>query len=150
MQPTTEFLRRLTVETGVSICGCHHDIKPGRDGHDDRRRSHRASGGDWFASAECPIAFERSGERSTLVIPEDYKVSTDPEPFSFRLETDDPRTPTWAKLIGETSSASESKILAFQEKILGFLFEHPAGASGTGPRPAASTAERLPTIWRWK
>jgi hypothetical protein len=126
----TKFLRRLTVETGATIKIVHHDVKPKADNRDDRRRSHKASGGDWFAAAECPIAFEPAGDDRTLVIPEDYKLSTDPQPFSFRLETDDPRAPTWARLIGESASADDAKLLAMQQKILSYLAEHPAGDSG--------------------
>lgn len=125
----TGYLRRLTVETGVTIGAVHHDVKPAQSGKDDRRRSHRASGGDWFAAAECPISFERTGD-SSLVIPEDYKFSVDPQPFSFRLETDDPKTPTWARLTAESASAEDAKTLALQQEILAFLAEHYGGGSG--------------------
>jgi hypothetical protein len=126
----TGYLRRITVETGATIICVHHDVKPSPQNHDERRRSHKASGGDWFAAAECPITFELAGGNSTLVVPEDYKYSGDPQPFSFRLETDNERNPTSARLIGETTSAEEGKFLAMQEKILGYLAEHSAGASG--------------------
>lgn len=127
----TAYLRRLAVETGAAVKIVHHDVKPKADGRDDRRRSHKASGGDWFAAAECPVSYELAGQDSTLVIPEDFKISRDPEPFSFRLETDDDRNPTIARLLGETSSAEDSKILAMQQKILGYLAEHPGGGSGS-------------------
>jgi hypothetical protein len=125
----TQFLRRLIVETGATVKAVHHDVKPKADGRDERRRSHKASGGDWFAAAECPIAFETAGENSTLVIPEDYKLSTDPAPFSFRLETDDPRNPTEARLIGETASADDAKSLALVAKISDYLQGNSVGAS---------------------
>jgi hypothetical protein len=126
----TQFLRRITVETAATVKAIHHDVKPRADSRDDRRRSHKASGGDWFAAAECPIAFEHAGDNNTLVIPEDFKLSCDPEPFSFHLETDDPRTPTWARLIGESSSADDAKLLGVQQKILAYLADHLAGGSG--------------------
>ena len=59
------------------------------------------------------------------------RVNGSPEPFSFRLETDDPRAPTWAKLIGESASAEDARILAMQQKILTYLADHPAGCSGS-------------------
>ncbi|MGA2261567.1 MAG: DnaB-like helicase N-terminal domain-containing protein [Acidobacteriota bacterium] len=126
----TAFLRRLVVETRASIVIIHHDVKPGLDNKDDRRRSHKASGGDWFAAAECPIAFELAGEGRTLAIPEDYKFSVDPQPFLFRLETDDPRNPTWARLVGESSSVEDAKLVAAQQKILDYLGGQVGGASG--------------------
>lgn len=127
----TAYLRKITVETGATIVCVHHDVKPNAQNHDDRRRSHKASGGDWFAAAECPIAFELVDADRTLVIPEDYKLSVDPEPFSFRLKTDDPHNPTSAQLIGETTTAEDAKFLAIQQKILEYLAEHSAGASGS-------------------
>ncbi|HYK92122.1 MAG TPA: bifunctional DNA primase/polymerase [Acidobacteriota bacterium] len=127
----TGYLRRITVETGATVLCVHHDVKPNPQNNDERRRSHKASGGDWFAAAECPISFERAGAGSTLVVPEDYKYSVDPQPFSFKLETDDPRNPTIARLIGETTTAEDSKILALQERILTYLSEHSAGVSGS-------------------
>ena len=130
VRAVTGFLRRLTVETGAAIMPVHHDVKPGADGRDDRPRGQRASGGDWFAAAECPIALERNGTSYSLVVPEAYKLSMDPTPFTFRLETDDQRAPTTARLIGETANTEDTKILALQGKIRGYLFEHQAGASG--------------------
>ncbi len=126
----TGFLRRLCIETGATVGAVHHDVKPTADNRDSRRRGHKASGGDWFAAAECPLAFEQAGDSGSLVIPEDYKFSVDPKPFTFRLDTDDPRAPTRARLIGETSSAEDAKFLAMQQKIVSYLSEHLAGASG--------------------
>ena len=57
----TACLRRLIVETGATIQVCHHDIKPALDNRDDRRRGHKASGGDWFAAADCPMSIEPAG-----------------------------------------------------------------------------------------
>jgi hypothetical protein len=126
----TAFLRRICVETGATVKINHHDVKPSTDNRDERRRSHKASGGDWFAAAECPISYELAGENRTMVIPEDYKFSRDPQPFIFRLETDDPRNPTIARLIGETTSAEDTKTAAVRHKIIEYLDDHSAGASG--------------------
>jgi hypothetical protein len=126
----TGYLRRLVIQTGTTVGAVHHDVKPGMDGKDDRRRGHKASGGDWFAAAECPIAFEVVGSDRTLVVPEDYKFSVDPQPFNFRFEADDPRTPSWMRLIAESSSAEDAKALALRQKVLDYLNEHSAEASG--------------------
>ena len=125
----TAYLRRLCVETGVSVSLIHHDVKPPASGKDERRRSQKASGGDWFAASECPMSFEEAGDHRTLVYPEHYKFSADPEPFSFRLETDHLQQPTVARLIGETTNAEQAADLAAQEKILGFLKDHPRTAT---------------------
>jgi putative DNA primase/helicase len=126
----TGFLRHLVVNTGATIAPVHHDVKPTAENRDQRRRGHKASGGDWFAAAECPIAFEQAGDNRTLVIPEDYKFSIDPQPFVFRLETDDPRTPNCARVIGESCNAEDAELLATQQRILQYLAEHQSGVSG--------------------
>jgi hypothetical protein len=125
----TGFLRRLVTETGTTVGVVHHDTKPPVSGPDMRRRAHRASGGDWFAAAECPIAFELAGETSTFVYPESYKTASDPAPFSFRLETDDPRNPVIARLLGETASAGEALSTATDETVLAFVTQNP-GTTG--------------------
>jgi len=81
----TAYLRRLCVETGATVLLVHHDVKPPATSTDNRRRGHRASGGDWFAAAECPISFEIAGESQTVAYPESYKLSSDPDPFTFQL-----------------------------------------------------------------
>ena len=100
----------------------HHDVKPARDGRDDRRRSHRASGGDWFAAADAPIALEAAGA-VTVAYPEDFKHSTDPLPFRFRVvEAAD----GGLLVAGEDVQAgTESRDLALQERVLDWLKEHP-------------------------
>jgi hypothetical protein len=130
VRSVTAYLRRLVTETSAAVAISHHDIKPSANGTDNRKRAHRASGGDWFATAECPITFEVAGDSSSLVYPNSYKLSTDPDPFTFRLETDDPRNPTVAQLIAETASAQQAADIAVQEKILTYLAAH-KGASGS-------------------
>src|SRR5262249_51111441 len=75
-------LREIIRQTGVAIVIVHHDVKPPREGQDQRRRSHRASGGDWFAASECPVHVERVSESESLLFPEDFKFSGDPAPFT--------------------------------------------------------------------
>jgi hypothetical protein len=127
----TAYLRRLVIETGTTVGLVHHDVKPASgSGPDVRRRSHKASGGDWFAASECPIAFEVAGEVS-LAYPEDYKFSIAPQPFSFRLEADDTKQPTRVRLIGEDATVEQATDMASQEKVLSYLGEH-TGASTLG------------------
>ena len=64
-------------------------------------------------------------------MPEDYKLSTDPEPFTVRLETDDPRTPTWARMVGRTESADSAELIEDQKRVLEYLAKHTGGVSGT-------------------
>ena len=74
---------RTIVSAGVTVVIVHHDVKPPQNGQDLRRRSQRASGGDWFAGCECPVHVERVDGRESLVFPEDYKFAADPAPFTF-------------------------------------------------------------------
>jgi putative DNA primase/helicase len=127
----TAFLRQLVAETGTSVIINHHDVKPG-DKPDTRRRSHKASGGDWFAASECPIAFEPAGENCSLIIPEDYKFSIDPKPFTFRLEEDPERT--WARLIGADASVEQAADIATHEKVMAYLIEHNGASTSSVAR----------------
>jgi len=80
-------LRRIINQTGVTIIIVHHDVKPLQTGQDTRRRSQRASGGDWFAASECPVHLERLGARESLFFPEDYKFTADPAPSRSRARS---------------------------------------------------------------
>lgn len=126
----TAYLRRLTIETGTTVLIIHHDVKPPTNGTDTRRRGHRASGGDWFAASEAPIGAEilPDSER-TMLYPESYKLSADPEPFCFTIKTDDARYPTMAKIIGESTTVGDAATLVIDEAVLRFLASQP-GASG--------------------
>lgn len=89
VREVTAVLRRIIDATGCSILIVHHDVKPPRDGQDARRRAQRASGGDWFAASECPVHVERLDRDRSLVFPQDYKFSADPDPFEFTCQMDD-------------------------------------------------------------
>jgi RecA-family ATPase len=87
----TAVLRSIVTRAGVSIVIVHHDVKPSRNGEQDsRRRSQRASGGDWFAASECPVHVERLNDRESLVFPQDYKFMADPAPFTFPVRDPGP------------------------------------------------------------
>src|SRR5437667_4459652 len=81
-------LRTIVNATGVAIVIVHHDTKELTSGQDQRRRSQRASGGDWFAACECPVHVEKLGDDESLVYPQDFKFSADPAPFTFRCVLD--------------------------------------------------------------
>lgn len=121
VQRITAYLRRVVTLTGATVLIVHHDVKPPAQGKDERRRAHRASGGDWFAAAECPISLETAGETRTLAYPTAYKTTTDPAPWSYAVESDNPRRPTTAKLAGQDETAEQAADLAVQEQVLAYL-----------------------------
>ena len=118
----TGFLRRIASETGAAIVILHHDVKPPANGRDDRRRSHRASGGDWFAASDAPITLEAAGA-VTVAYPEDFKHSADPLPFRFRVV--EAREGGLLVAGEDVQAGTESKDLALQERVLDWLKEHP-------------------------
>jgi hypothetical protein len=122
VREVTGFLRRLIVETGCTVIVVHHDTKPPKEGSDQRRRGHRASGGDWFAASDCPIAFEAAGARS-YVYPEDFKFSGDPGPFVFTLEDGADRS--GVRLVGEDVAAGDAALLVLHERLLAYLRANP-------------------------
>jgi len=124
--PIAKFLRRFIVN-GITVHLVHHDTKPPTAGPDTRRRSHRASGGGWFSVSECPVAFEKIGESQSLVIPEDFKFSSDPKPFTIRYSEED--SGRIVRLIGEDSTAEEARALALDQKVLVYVTANP-GSSG--------------------
>jgi hypothetical protein len=121
-------LRALVTQAGVSVVIVHHDIKPPVTGQDLRRRGQRASGGDWFAGAECPVHVERLNERESLCFPQDYKFSADPAPFTFVCELDGR---VIARLVGRDTSTDHAETAGQRGKLLEWL-----GPNG----PAAKTA----------
>lgn len=86
--PVTTYLRRFSVELNTSVSILHHNTKPMFNGF-SRKDSYNASGGDWFASCECPISFHSNGDNWTHVIPQDYKLSSNPDPFDVRVIKDE-------------------------------------------------------------
>ncbi len=127
IQPLTRFCRRFMRETGSVLLLVHHDVKPTAGRPDDRARPHRASGGGIFSIADAPIHAELIGPGSrALVTPSHYKFAMAPDPFTVRLETDDPQRPTVARMIGEDATAQATAVdVALHEKLLAFLTDHP-------------------------
>lgn len=117
----TAVLRQIVTSTGVTIIIVHHDVKPPVTGQDQRRRSQRASGADWFAVSECPVHVERIDEHESLVFPGDYKFSADPSPFTFRCIADDRLI---ARLIGRDMTADRAETVGARGKLLTWLRIH--------------------------
>jgi hypothetical protein len=104
----------------------HHDTKPIAGKPDDRAKPQRASGGGIFSIADAPMHTELVGPGTrTLISPSHYKFAEAPEPFVVQLETDNPKRPTTARLIGESTTAAEASQLAMHEKIAAYLQQHP-------------------------
>jgi AAA domain len=131
-------LRRIIVATGVTIVIVHHDIKPPQTGQDQRRRSQRASGGDWFAACERPVHIEKIGARESLVFPEDYKFIGDPAPFTFSCET---AGGLITRLVGLDTTTEHAERAGIRGKVLDWL-----RANG----PASRTAMQKAGLARWK
>jgi hypothetical protein len=111
-------LRTIVTTTGVSIVIVHHDVKPPTNGQDQRRRSQRASGGDWFAACECPVHVEKIGARESLVFPEDYKHTADPDPFTFVCEIVDGFI---VRLVGRNTTTEHAETAGASGKLLAWL-----------------------------
>jgi AAA domain len=131
-------LRSIVTRTGVSIVIVHHDTKPPQNGQDQRRRSQRASGGDWFAASECPVHVERIGKDESLVFPEDYKFTSDPAPFTFKCEIADGLV---TRLVGIDQTTEAAERAGVRGKVLDWL-----RANG----PATKTAMKKAGLGRWE
>lgn len=131
-------LRAIVSASGVSIVIVHHDVKPPSNGQDQRRRSQRASGGDWFAASECPVHVERVGVRDSLVFPEDYKFTGDPAPFTFTCQTEDGLI---TRLIGTDTTTEHAERAGLRGKVVDWLTVH---------GPASKTAMQKAGLARWE
>src|SRR5262245_28923443 len=118
----TRVLRLIVTAAGVSIVIVHHDVKPPTNGQDQRRRSQRASGGDWFAACECPVHVERISARESLVFPEDFKFGVDPAPFTFSLEIADGLV---TRLVGVNTTTEHAETAGASGKLLEWLRANP-------------------------
>lgn len=134
----TAVLRRIVTLTGVTILLAHHDVKPSRDGQDTRRRSHRASGGDWFAASECPVHIERVSETESLVFPQDYKFAPDPAPFTFRCLQDGRLI---RRLVGQDTTTDGAETAGIRGKVVEWLRLH---------GPASKTKMKDAGLGRWE
>jgi hypothetical protein len=124
----TGILRRIVTECALSIAIVHHDVKPPITGPDGRRRSQRASGGDWFAACECPVQIERISSVESLVFPEDYKFTADPLPFHFTTIIQDRLV---IRLVGRDTDVASAEKAGVRGKLLAWL-------TGNGPATLAA------------
>lgn len=131
-------LRSVVTRAGVSIVIVHHDVKPPTTGQDQRRRSQRASGGDWFAGCESPVHVERISDRESLVYPQDYKFSADPAPFTFTCET---AGGLITRLVGTDINTDNAERAGIRGKVIDWL-----RANG----PASKTMMQKAGITRWE
>jgi AAA domain len=111
-------LRAIVTAADVTIVVVHHDIKPPQTGQDQRRRSQRASGGDWFAGCECPVHVEKIGALESLIFPEDYKFAADPAPFTFTCAIADGLV---ARLVGIDTTTDHAERAGIRGKVLEWL-----------------------------
>jgi hypothetical protein len=119
----TGVLRSIYTRADLSIVIVHHDVKPPQNGaQDTRRRSQRASGGDWFAASECPVHVERINDRETLIYPQDYKFTGDPAPFTFRCEV---AGGLITQLVGTDTSTEHAEAAGASGKLLAWLRANP-------------------------
>jgi AAA domain-containing protein len=125
-------LRAIVTATGVTIVIVHHDVKPPQNGQDQRRRSQRASGGDWFAACECPVHVEKIGARESLVFPEDYKHTADPAPFTFTCEM---AAGLITRLVGTDSTTEQAERAGVRGKLIDWLIAN-EGATKTAMKKA--------------
>lgn len=131
-------LRSIVIAAEVTIVIVHHDIKPARDGQDQRRRGQRASGGDWFAASECPVHVERVGKSESLFFPEDFKFTDDPAPFVFSLEIENGLV---VRLVGADTTSEQAERVGVRGKVLDWL-----RANG----PASKSAMKNARLGRWE
>jgi hypothetical protein len=114
------FLLTILRETSIRVILLpHHDLKPARDGKDDRARAERASGGVTFSMGDCMVNFERLNDRESLAVPTSYKVGSDPKPFRIRFESETPPGQGfrgYLRAIAETTDEAtdtRAKVLAY-------------------------------------
>jgi AAA domain len=114
----TKVLRLIVTLAGVSVVVVHHDVKPPTNGQDQRRRSQRASGGDWFAACAAPVHVEKISPRESLVFPEDYKFGEDPDPFTFTCETSGGLI---TRLVGTNTTTEHAETAGASGKLYAWL-----------------------------
>lgn len=131
LKSVAKFLRKVQRETGCAIGLLHHDTKPQAGKPDDRARAQRASGGGLFSISDAPVHFESIHEGRYIAVPNSFKFSDDPAPFTFTLqiETVGGQTVSW-RLVGEEDSSAtvgqaNPERTALRAKILAHLRDKP-------------------------
>lgn len=112
-------------ETSVKVILLpHHDLKPARDGKDDRSRAERASGGVTFSMGDCMVSFERLSDRECMAVPTAYKVGADPKPFKVRFESETPSGHGFRGFLRAVAETADEDA-GVRDKVLAFVREHP-------------------------
>jgi hypothetical protein len=130
------FLLAILRETSIRVIVLpHHDLKPSRDGKDERSRAERASGGVTFSMGDCMINFERVNDRECLAVPTAYKFGADPKPFRVRFESETPPGQGFRgflRAVAETTDeASDTR-----SRVLAYVRENPWSATSEVDRGA--------------
>ncbi len=119
------FLLSILRETSVRVILLpHHDAKPRADGKDERSRAERASGGVTFSMGDCMLSFERLNDREAMVVPNAYKVSSDPQPFRVRFESDTPAGQGFRGYLRAVAESAEEDT-GTREQVLAFVRDNP-------------------------
>jgi hypothetical protein len=130
------FLLEILRETSIStILLIHHDTKPRSDGKDERARAERASGGVTFSMADCLISFERVDDRTCMAVPSMYKLTSDPDPFRVRFESETPPGAPFRGFLRGMAETTEENA-GIRERVLTYVREHPWETTGEVDRGA--------------
>lgn len=119
------FLLTIVRETTIRVIVLpHHDLKPQRDGKDERSRAERASGGVTFSMGDCMVNFERLNDREALAVPTSYKLGADPKPFRVRFESETPAGEHFRGYVRAVAETTDEAIDA-RARVLAWVSEHP-------------------------
>lgn len=130
------FLLTILRETSVkTILLPHHDLKPSRDGKDDRSRAERASGGVTFSMGDTMINFERLSDRECMAVPTAYKLGSDPKPFRVRFESETPSGRGFRGFLRTVAESTEEDA-GIRDRVLALVQEKPWSSTGEVDRGA--------------
>lgn len=130
------FLLAILRQTSIKVILLpHHDLKPARDGKDDRSRAERASGGVTFSMADCLIGFERLTDRECLAVPTSYKVGADPKPFRVRFDSETPSGQGFRGFLRAVAESTDEATDA-RSRVLAYVREHPWASTAEVDRGA--------------
>jgi hypothetical protein len=124
------FLLTILRQTPIKVVLLpHHDLKPPRDGKDQRSRAERASGGVTFSMGDCMVNFERVNDRECMAVPSAYKGGSDPQAFRVRFESG---TPAGQGFRGFLRTVAETTVedAELRSKVLAYVTAHPWETTG--------------------
>lgn len=119
------FLLAVLRETSVRVILLpHHDLKPSRDGKDERSRAERASGGVTFSMGDCMVNFERLNDRECLAVPTNYKLGGDPKPFRVRFDSETPGGQGFRRFLRAVAETTDEATDA-RSRVLAYVRANP-------------------------